>query len=354
MCSLPPRRWRRTAATSWATAPGPARGSAEEAARRIGSHEWPLARALGAGELVVDELAEIERPDGTRRLVSLSAAPVRDAEGQVTGALVTTIDVTEREAMLRALDSARQAAEGANRAKSEFLAVMSHELRTPLNAIGGYAELIELGIHGPVTEAQRAALARIQQSQRHLLGLIAGVLDYARVEAGGVTYRLGAVPVGEAVAEAETLVAPQLRAQGLEFRWAGAPAGLCVRADREKLQQVLLNLLGNAVKFTQARAGVAGRIEVTCTVEGGGDGTARAGGLVRIHVRDTGRGIAAPELERIFEPFVQADQRLTRPHAGVGLGLAISRDLARGMGGDLTVESVPDVGSTFTLTLPRG
>jgi signal transduction histidine kinase len=257
---------------------------------------------------------------------------------------------SERERLLAEAEAARDAAEAANRAKSEFLAVMSHELRTPLNAIGGYAELIELGIHGPVSAEQRKALARIQTSQRHLLGLIAGVLDYSRVEAGAVTYRITDVPLAEAVAEAETLVAPQLRAKGLGYAWSGAPPGLAVQADREKLQQILLNLLGNAVKFTDARAGVPGRIEVACSVDEGGEAT---GGRVRIQVRDTGEGIAAEELERIFEPFVQADQRLTREHAGVGLGLAISRDLARGMGGDLTVASAPGTGSTFTIVLRR-
>jgi signal transduction histidine kinase len=144
------------------------------------------------------------------------------------------------------------------------------------------------------------------------------------------------------------LVAPQLRAKGLGYAWAGAPPGLAVRADREKLQQILLNLLGNAVKFTHSRDDVPGRIEVSCTTRGD-DSAAR----VCIHVRDTGQGIAPDALERIFEPFVQVDQRLTRPHAGVGLGLAISRDLARGMGGDLTAESTFRVGSTFTLSLPR-
>jgi signal transduction histidine kinase len=258
----------------------------------------------------------------------------------------------ERERLLRESEAARGEAEAANRAKAEFLAVMSHELRTPLNAIGGYAELIELGVHGAVTDAQRAALARIQQSQRHLLGLITGVLDYSRVEAGAVSYRLADVPVGEAVAEAETLVAPQLRAKGLGYAWSGAPPGLRIRADREKLQQILLNLLGNAIKFTDARGGVPGRVEVTCSAPAAG-GAGDGDGVVRLHIRDTGMGIAPEKLASVFEPFVQADQRLTRPQEGIGLGLAISRDLARGMGGDLTAESTPGVGSTFTLTMPR-
>lgn len=314
------------------------------------------------------------------RVVALTYLPLTDADGTRTGVIAHGTDVTEyvmarleverllaesnetRRAELelanrqlqeqaKALQERSEAAEKANRAKSEFLAVMSHELRTPLNAIGGYTELIELGVHGPVTEAQRIALARIQSSQRHLLGLISGVLDYSRVEAGAVVYRFADVPVAEAIAEAETLVAPQLRQRGLGFTWAGCTPTLAVRADREKLQQILLNLLGNAVKFTFARDGVAGRIEVECSVatRPRGENVAEH---VQIHVRDTGEGIAPEELERVFAPFVQVDQRFTRLHAGVGLGLAISRDLARGMGGDLTLESELGVGSTFTLTLP--
>jgi signal transduction histidine kinase len=246
-------------------------------------------------------------------------------------------------------EAARTRAEAASRAKSEFLAVMSHELRTPLNAIGGYAELMELGIRGPVTNEQRDDLARIQRSQRALLGLINEVLNYARLDAGAVTYDVTDVPVAEAVGAAEVLIAPQLRAKGLGYTWAGAAPGLAVRADRDKLQQVLLNLLSNAIKFTNARAGLPGRVEVSCeAVEAAGVTDA----TVRIQVRDTGVGIPANQLGRVFEPFVQVDQGLTRTHEGTGLGLAISRDLARGMGGDLTAESTPGAGSTFTHTLP--
>jgi signal transduction histidine kinase len=309
--------------------------------RPYAPEDYPIARAAVHGEVVRQELTRYRRGDGRVVTVSISAAPVCAADGRIAYAVAAVEDVSAHEA-------ARAAAQAANRAKSEFLATMSHELRTPLNAIGGYAELIELGIHGPVTDAQRAALARIQQSQRHLLGLIAGVLDYSRVEAGAVTYRVVDVPVAEAVAEAEALVAPQLRAKGLGYAWSGAPPELAVRADREKLQQILLNLLGNAIKFTDPRGDAPGRIEVACAVH-----EDAAGRHVQLHVRDTGEGIAPEQLERVFEPFVQADQRLTRPHAGVGLGLAISRDLARGMGGELTVESTLGQGSTFTLTLPR-
>jgi two-component system sensor histidine kinase VicK len=246
----------------------------------------------------------------------------------------------ERERLLEEAESARLAAENANRAKSEFLAVMSHELRTPLNAIAGYCELLELGIHGPVTGEQRHALARIQASQRHLLGLITSVLNYARVEGGVLTYASEDVPIAETVATCEALTAPQMRAKSLNFGTSIVEAELAARADREKVQQVLLNLLGNAIKFTSNN----GRIDVHSLADGD---------RVVITVTDSGVGISNDNLARVFEPFVQVDSRFTRAHEGVGLGLAISRDLARGMGGDLRAESEVGVGSTFTLTLPR-
>jgi signal transduction histidine kinase len=223
---------------------------------------------------------------------------------------------------------------------------MSHELRTPLNAIGGYAELIELGIRGPITPEQRADLARIQQSQRHLLGLINGVLNYARVEAGAVHYSVEAASLAEVLAACEALIAPQVRARGLTLDHEPCDRSIRVRADREKLQQIVLNLLSNAVKFTDA----GGRIALRC-LDSTVDGTAVT--TVRVRVSDTGIGIAPDHLERVFEPFVQIDASLTRTREGTGLGLAISRDLARGMGGDLVAESVRGEGSAFTLTLPR-
>jgi signal transduction histidine kinase/PAS domain-containing protein len=240
-------------------------------------------------------------------------------------------------------EAARRRAEEASRAKSEFLAVMSHELRTPLNAIGGYAELIELGIRGPVTEQQREDLARIQSSQRHLLGLINEVLNYARIETGAVRYELADVDLAEVVASVEPLVRPQLAAKRIDYSVAPCPRPLSARADREKVRQVLLNLLSNAVKFSDP----GGRVSVECATADG-----PVGGRVLIRVRDTGIGIPADKLEAVFEPFVQVNAGLTRTQEGTGLGLAISRDLARGMGGDLTAESAAGVGSTFTLVLP--
>ena len=196
-----------------------------------------------------------------------------------------------------------------------------------------------MGLRGPVTRQQREDLHRIQQSQRHLLGLINQVLNYTRIDTGTVRYDLADVPVAEAIGAAEALILPQVRAKGITFVSSACDPALAVRADAEKLRQILLNLLGNAIKFTDA----GGRIRIACAAE---DGT------VTISVTDTGIGVEADKLASIFEPFVQVNQRLTRTHEGVGLGLAISRDLACGMGGDLTAESTPGVGSTFTLTLP--
>ncbi|HEX8363296.1 MAG TPA: ATP-binding protein [Longimicrobium sp.] len=231
------------------------------------------------------------------------------------------------------------AAEEANRVKSEFLATMSHELRTPLNAIGGYAELIEMGVRGPITERQREDLQRIQASQRHLLGLINEVLNYAKLETGAVHYDLADVGVRAVLASAEALVAPQARAKGLLLEVNTCEEELVVRADSEKLLQILANLLSNAVKFT----GAGGRVTLWCGVEGD---------AVAFHVSDSGIGVPHDKLSAIFEPFVQVRSDLTRTAEGTGLGLAISRDLARAMDGDLVVESVVGQGSVFTLTLP--
>jgi signal transduction histidine kinase len=248
----------------------------------------------------------------------------------------------ERARLVEAERASRREAELANRSKSEFLAVMSHELRTPLNAIGGYAELMEMGLHGPVTPEQTTALARIQRSQRHLLGLINGVLNYARVEGGHVHYDIADVVMDEVLATCEALIAPQARAKNVALTFSGCDAQLHARGDGEKVQQIILNLLSNGVKFTEP----GGRLEMSC-------GTSSAApACVEVRVTDTGSGIEPHQLDRVFQPFVQLDARLTRTREGTGLGLAISRDLARGMGGDLTLMSTPGVGSTFILTLP--
>ena len=219
--------------------------------------------------------------------------------------------------------------------------MMSHELRTPLNAIGGYAQLIEMGVRGPVTSEQREDLERIERSQRHLLGLINDVLNFAKLEAGRVQFVIARVPMHEVLLGVEALVLPQLHAKGLHYVDAGDCGGIAVHADEEKARQVLINLLSNAIKFTSP----GGEVSVGCAVDDE---------WVHTTVHDSGVGIPADRLDAIFEPFVQVDRGLTSRQEGTGLGLAISRDLARHMGGDLTVTSTAGVGSDFTLTLRRG
>jgi PAS domain S-box-containing protein len=269
-----------------------------------------------------------------------------DAPEQHTVAILFT-DVTEsrraeleREALLGEAQAARAEAEAANRAKADFLASMSHELRTPLNAIGGYVELLDMGIHGPLTEPQRSAMARITANQRHLLTLINDILSFARLEAGSMEFDLRPLPAQEVLSSVESLVAQLAEARGVAYTSEPCDPSLRLVGDVERVRQVLLNLVGNAIKFTHA----GGWVLLSCA----GDEA-----WVELRVRDNGMGIPPEEQERIFDPFQQVGRRLSQPQEGVGLGLAISRDLARGMSGDLTVQSTPGEGSVFTLRLPR-
>jgi PAS domain S-box-containing protein len=318
------------------------------------------------------------RKDGARFWASVVITAVRDAKGVLAGFAKVTHDLTERRAAEgRAVDDAfrlateeaartaaeqqsdelrsltaqlhvsaaelerrRSEAEAANRVKSEFLAAMSHELRTPLNAIGGYAQLLEMGISGPVTRAQGEQLARIQRSQTHLLGIIDDILSFSRVEAGHVSYVTAPVPIGDVAEAVIPMVVPQARSKHIRLQPPVGAASIVADADRAKVEQILLNLLSNAVKFTPAH----GEIELAC---GATDD------IVWLSVRDTGIGIPADQLDAIFTPFVQVGRALARPKEGTGLGLSISRELARGMHGNVTASSCEGSGSTFTLTLPR-
>ena len=217
---------------------------------------------------------------------------------------------------------------------------MSHELRTPLNAVSGYVDLLEMGVRGPVTDLQREDLRRIRRASQHLLSLINDILNYARLEAGRVELHPSEITLVEALSEMEALIAPQLRAKGVAYEYRPCARSVRVLADREKLDQILLNLVGNAVKFTDRD----GSITLSCETEGA---------IARVIVEDTGRGIPRGKLESIFDPFVQVDRHLTpERQQGVGLGLAISRDLARAMHGDISVQSDAGQGATFVLTLP--
>ena len=278
------------------------------------------------------------------RFFNLVYQPIVEADSSVRGIFVQAVDVTDQIRAQHDAEHARRAAEEANRAKSKFLAAMSHELRTPLNAIAGHVQLIEMGIHGPVTQAQRESLGRVARSEQHLLSLVNDVLNFAKLEAGRVEYEIGDIVLADAVASVAAMIEPQLITRNLRYEARVDPAAV-VSADREKVEQIILNLLSNALKFTES----GGTITVdTVMLEG------PASARVHLRATDTGVGIPGDKQNTIFDPFVQVHRDLTRSHEGTGLGLAISRDLARGMGGDLTVESTPGQGSTFTLTLPRG
>jgi signal transduction histidine kinase len=316
-----------------------------DATLAAGAHDAETLRVLrevGAGSLLTVPLAIRDQLVGAITFVSgerdhaYTEQDVKLAE-----------DLTIRSAM--ALYSARlhgealalkAKAEKASRAKTEFLGTMSHELRTPLNAIGGYVELIDMGLRGPVTDAQHVDLGRIRSNQQHLMGLITDVLNLVRVGSGRVLYGIADVPAHEILDAAVAMVEPLILQKTIVYDTIECDRSLVVRADREKAIQVIVNLLSNAIKFTNS----GGRIDIGC------DATNDS---VRLHVDDTGIGISEDKLEVIFEPFVQVKEGLTGRDAGVGLGLAISRELARAMHGDLIVESTLGEGSRFTLILPR-
>jgi len=316
------------------------------------------------GDIVsaVDHLNVTEREvqDDDGRWWSLAIRPYLTIDRQVDGAVLvfSDIDVSKRSGeqaeaasevtreLLVAAEEARATAEGAqhvaeeaNKAKGSFLASMSHDLRTPLNAIIGYTDLLQLALRGPVTDAQASDFARIKRSAQHLLALINDILNFAKLEAGNVDLRMSDVAVAPVIDEVEDLLQPQMKVNSLRLEHVDHDA--IAYTDPEKFRQILINLLSNAIKYT-APGGRVGVDVVASETE------------TRIAVWDTGVGISADQHERIFEPFVQVGRGLTTSGAdGVGLGLAISRELARAMRGDLTVESTPGVGSRFVLTLPH-
>ena len=309
--------------------------------------------------IVTGETSEIEvvRRGGEVVTAELRVAEL-DWEGS-PGFLISLRDVTDRKLAaekareLQGEQAARADAEAASQAKSEFLAIMSHELRTPLNAVLGYTDLLEFGVAGPLNEQQRQQLRRISVSGRHLLALVNEVLDLARIEAGRLNVERAPAPAADAADAAIVLIQPQAEIKGITLTRVSCGSDPVYVGDHDRVRQILVNLLSNAVKFTPA----GGRIElaVGCTSEP--EPAARLRGSdawVYFRVTDTGVGIAPDQLEVIFAPFTQAQSGHTRNKDGTGLGLTISRRLARLMNGDLTVRSALGEGSSFTLWLPEG
>jgi signal transduction histidine kinase/CHASE3 domain sensor protein len=313
--------------------------SAEQVATRfpeaVAQHQVDDVRSVAAFPLKLDDHVTgvlLVRFDHDRRI------DVADRALMLAMARIAA-ETFERARLFDAERDARYAAESANRAKAAFLASMSHELRTPLQAALGFAQLVRSGVYGAVNEQQSEVLGRVERSQTHLSRLIDDILDFARLEAGRVRIESKPVPVDEVIADLAPLVEPQAVKKNVELSLLPPAPGLVVLADRQRLQQILVNLVGNAIKFTPAN----GMIRV---------GAQKNGTTASVFIQDSGVGIPEDRLQSIFEPFVQVEDSLTRTATGAGLGLAISRDLARAMGGDLKVESKLGKGSTFTVVMP--
>lgn len=298
------------------------------------THVFPLLKMRGS----VDEIYLALRTKEGEDLPVLMNAVRRERDGEFVSDCIF-VRMLQRNRYEDELLQQRRVAEEVGKAKAQFLSMMSHDLRTPLTSVLGHARLMTAGVYGPVAEEQHAALAHINDAGNELLRMLNDILAFSQIDSGRLEVRLQPVAVGEAVRRAEALVRLRIEEGELAFS-ADCADGVSVLSDPDRLQQILLNLLTNAVKFT-ARGG---SISIGCE---------RSGERVRLHVRDTGIGIPPEQIERVFEPFVQVTPRAAEQH-GVGLGLAISRNLAQAMNGSLTVRSEPAEGSVFTLELPAG
>ncbi|PAP75237.1 PAS domain-containing sensor histidine kinase [Rubrivirga marina] len=296
------------------------------------THVFPLLRLRGE---VHEVYLSMRTADGADLPVLFNAVRRERAEGPVSEIVVVPIE--RRSRFEDEILEARRAAETASQSRARYLSMLSHDVRSPLSAMTFSADLLARGAFGPVTEAQTGELERIATAGRYVLRLVSDVLEFSRLESGRVDVRPAPVDVAEVADAALALVAGQADAAGVHLERSPA-LPLTSWADRDRLLQVLVNLVGNAVKFT----GAGGRVSVTWS---------EALERVAVHVRDTGPGIAPDRLTAVFAPFVQDAE--ASGDGSVGLGLSISRELTRAMGGDLTVESTPGEGATFTVTLPH-
>ncbi len=309
-----------------------------------------LADAVEAQARAEEQAVELETQTGE---LQNQAAQLQETQAELE---IAVFELQRANAELRQrTEEAEQAtadAEEANRAKSQFLANMSHELRTPINAVMGYTDLLEMGIAGPLNEQQRAHLERVKSSSQHLLSLVNEILDLAKVESGQLRVARERSALRDALDGALGLVLPQAAGAGVAVRdEVGADADAAYWGDHERVQQILTNLLTNAIKFTPR----GGSVRLACAVTDRADPGVQArgaGNWLRVDVEDTGVGIAPDHQEEIFQPFFQVDGGYTRESGGTGLGLSISRRLARLMGGEVTLQSRPGKGSCFTLWLP--
>jgi signal transduction histidine kinase len=307
-----------------------------ESDRRFGDIDVVMAEDLARRAAMAVDNARLHR----------EATAARDAaEAALAETEVALDEAAAAEEQLRA---ARDTAEAALRTRDDFVATMTHEVQTPLNAIIGYLQLLDMGVSGGLGETQRSYVQRAQESSRHLLRLVGDVLDFSKSETARLAVAHEEVDAAETARGALALVRPQAARRLLTLvDEIPEAAGLRYLGDEYRVRQILVNLLSNAVKFTPP----GGRVTLECRLQS--DDGAGAPELCFV-VTDSGEGVKAEDAERIFEPFVQGSAGLTRPHGGTGLGLPISRRLARLMGGDVTVERGAGPGATFTLRIPAG
>lgn len=308
--------------------------------RPYGPEDWPLARSIATGEVVTGEEIDFLGGDGTPGTLVVHSAPIRDAGGKIIMAVATFYDITHKRKSEAALRQKTIEAEEASRLKSRFVSQVSHDLRTPLNAIMGYNRLLSAEIYGPLAEDQKQALERMHKNAEHLLKLINDVLDISKMESGKASIDLFPIDLVQLIGEILTEMKPPADKKSLTLHYRPHKTPVVIESDPIKANQIITNLVSNAIKFTE-QGSVS--VEARDRSEKGG---------VEVTVRDTGIGIRADELSKIFESFYQGEQAKEYSAEGSGLGLAIVKELVGLLQGEIAVESVHGKGSTFTLFLP--